>query len=355
MSDRDQKTASFAPGHGVVPPTQRLDEIDVAKGIGILLVVVGHIVAVRSEGPVGYAVFKTYLYQFHMPFFMYLSGFAFWRACEKYGDVEAVKYTLARANRLLVPFFTFGLLIIVAKAAAKSVVHVDDAPAQLWIGVSSLLVHTNNSPALSIWYVFVLFFYSVFSFSLRLYKRDRIAAAFVLSAVLYVVDVGDFLYANRIFAYYFFFVIGMFISSRYELYKNRIKSNFNLYLIVFTGLSGSLIYLDRTQLVPLVDSNKITVMLASLAAIPFLHSMSMIVTGRTADCLRFFGKNSFAIYLMNTIAIGLLKAVYVSLLFEMNSAFLLYALLATTAGLLIPVMVASVLKRYSPTLSKYIA
>lgn len=338
--------APAGPAYVVVPVRKRLDEIDIAKGIGIILVVLGHIVAVRSEGPVAYAIFKTYLYQFHMPFFMYLSGFAFWRACERYSDVGLLKYTLARADRLLVPFFVFGLIIIVAKAAAKSLMYVDDAPDQIWTGLSSLFIHTDDSPALSIWYVFVLFVYSVFSFATKAYKNNVLPITFAFSAAIYTFDFADFLYMNRISAYYIFFVIGMFISSRYEIYQNYIRDKFFLYLSVFTLVSVTLVYLNET--------NKITVMAASLAAIPFLHSASMVATRKVAEILRFFGKNSFAIYLMNTIAIGVVKAAYVRLLFEMNGVFLLYALLATVAGLLLPVLVSAVLKNRATTLSKYV-
>jgi fucose 4-O-acetylase-like acetyltransferase len=347
MLDSERHTATAA------PILQRLDEIDVAKGIGIILVVLGHIVAVRSEGPEAYAIFKTYLYQFHMPFFMYLSGFAFFRACEKYGDVDIVRYARERAKRLLIPFFAFGLIIIFAKEAAKSLMQVDDAPDQLWTGLSSLFIHTNNSPALSIWYVFVLFCYCVFSFSVKGYKRNRLPTVFILSIVLYCTNIGDFFYANRIFSYYVFFVIGMLISSRYDLFRKYLENNFKLYLTAFALMSICLILLYRSKLIFVNDMNRITMMFASFSAIPFLHSMSMVVRDRGRDLLRFFGKNSFAIYLMNTIAIGVFKAIYVRFFFEMNSVFLLYAVSATAAGLLFPIACSAILRQRAPALSKY--
>ena len=56
------------------PRARRLD-LDRAKGIAILLVVLGHIVA--REQPPGvewYEPFRYAVYRFHMPFFLYLSG-----------------------------------------------------------------------------------------------------------------------------------------------------------------------------------------------------------------------------------------------------------------------------------------
>ena len=49
-----------------VPPKQRIAEIDVAKAIGIICVIIGH-------GTTG--VIHNYIYLFHMPLFFILSGY----------------------------------------------------------------------------------------------------------------------------------------------------------------------------------------------------------------------------------------------------------------------------------------
>ena len=46
---------------------QRLEYLDIAKGIGILLVVWAH-----AKGP-----FQSHIYQFHMPFFFLISGYLY--------------------------------------------------------------------------------------------------------------------------------------------------------------------------------------------------------------------------------------------------------------------------------------
>lgn len=44
-----------------------IDEIDIAKGIGIVLVIIGHTLPEKS-------FFRQIIYSFHMPLFMILSG-----------------------------------------------------------------------------------------------------------------------------------------------------------------------------------------------------------------------------------------------------------------------------------------
>src|SRR3954466_10243865 len=57
----------------------RLTDIDRAKGIAIILVVFGHLVphGTLPAGQEWYDVIWVAIYRFHMPFFMYLSGFVF--------------------------------------------------------------------------------------------------------------------------------------------------------------------------------------------------------------------------------------------------------------------------------------
>jgi len=88
------------------PPKPRLEHIDIAKGIGILLVVFGHLPQLSTTGFV-----RAVVYSFHMPLFFFLSGL-FLNPAHGYG-LEARK----RFEGLLVPCFAAGLLWLVASLA----------------------------------------------------------------------------------------------------------------------------------------------------------------------------------------------------------------------------------------------
>lgn len=80
----------------------RLIFLDIAKGIGILLVVIGHLL--NSSSLPG-----MYIYQFHMPFFFLISGYCYNQA--KYtGHLRT--YINVRGLQLLVPLACFNLLIM---------------------------------------------------------------------------------------------------------------------------------------------------------------------------------------------------------------------------------------------------
>lgn len=74
--------------------------VDILKGIGILLVVVGH-TPINGD-------LKSYIYSFHMPLFFFISGFLY--APKKYP--KAKNFVIARTKSLLIPYFSFSILAI---------------------------------------------------------------------------------------------------------------------------------------------------------------------------------------------------------------------------------------------------
>ena len=142
----------------------RHKDIDIAKGIGIFLVVLGHIVAREiPNGNAWYGVLKKAIYQFHMPFFMYLSGLIFFLISLDKIRTRNDYWSFAkkRAYQLLLPFFLFGVLIIIGKILASHILFVDNLPDDFFTGILNIFWDINNSPATSIWYIFVLFVFSL--------------------------------------------------------------------------------------------------------------------------------------------------------------------------------------------------
>ena len=87
--------------------TKRISYIDMAKGIGIILVVYGHL-GFASESVL------TWITSFHMPLFFILSGMLL-------SHTNSVTYSMKdfiskKAKALLTPYFTFSFLSILFSA-----------------------------------------------------------------------------------------------------------------------------------------------------------------------------------------------------------------------------------------------
>lgn len=87
-------------------PSGRIEWVDFAKGIGILLVIVGHTATVGRQG----SILRGLLFSFHMPLFFMLSSMTF--RCSADLD-EFWKKTRGAARHLLVPVLvSFALLLV---------------------------------------------------------------------------------------------------------------------------------------------------------------------------------------------------------------------------------------------------
>ena len=83
-------------------PAQRLDWLDMAKGIGMILVVYGH-----SYGPSNY-----YVYLFHMPLFFILSGFLF------NSEHNFRTYLYKKFTGLYIPFAGWNFIVMIIRLIA---------------------------------------------------------------------------------------------------------------------------------------------------------------------------------------------------------------------------------------------
>ena len=79
---------------------KRAFSVDILKAFAIFLVVLGHISNVEAV--------RTFIYSFHMPLFMFLSGITFWLSYNKCAN--PIKYIRKRILSLIVPYCVWGLL-----------------------------------------------------------------------------------------------------------------------------------------------------------------------------------------------------------------------------------------------------
>jgi acyltransferase len=156
---------------------QRIDWIDRARGIGIVLVVVGHALLSTSTG----AFAAKVIYAFHMPLFFFLSGLLAGR--KHRDDLGHRAAHLARA--LLVPFAFFGAVTLafhlaydsVTKRHAASLHHVAEVTARMGYALVESIPDNNV-----LWFFPCLFLAAVWSLALTRAVGQRAAFALTLAA-----------------------------------------------------------------------------------------------------------------------------------------------------------------------------
>ena len=138
---------------GTVPAdTDRLGWLDRAKGLGIVLVVIGHAwIGLRAAGVLAddgmFRVVEQLIYNFHMPLFFLLSGFTYegWARRRSLGQAA-----LSRVTRLIWPLVLWTYIFALFRFAAGGA-------ANTQAGLDSLLV-LPLPPRDHFWFLLALFF-----------------------------------------------------------------------------------------------------------------------------------------------------------------------------------------------------
>jgi uncharacterized membrane protein YcfT len=341
-------SAGPAPLGAAAPARSRVRRFDLdrAKGIAILLVVLGHIVA--REQPPGvewYESFRYAVYRFHMPFFLYLSGTVVVLAgLHRAAPAEWPRIIRGRAVRLLVPFFGLGLFILAAKLLAVRLMTVDNPPEGLWGGLRDLFWTTGHSPAVTVWYLFVLFLGTVLA--LPLLRLGVGATGLVaIGLVLQALDVPPVAYLDRLASHFVFFAAGLWVAERQDRLLPLFERLQPAWWAAFAAAIGLALagWLDE-------DAARLA---CGLLAIPALHGLIRLPPVSSWRWPLFLGRYAMAIYLFNTIAIGLAKAVLIAAgIGWTREAFPIHAVALTAAGLAVPILVKTLVLRRAPTIDR---
>ena len=313
-----------------------LADIERAKGLAIILVVIGHVVAREPPAHNEWNVaLKEAIYAFHMPFFMYLGGLVFFHIGDAVNPRPSYgAYLIRRAERLLVPFLSLGLLILLAKLLAEHFVHVDNTPTSAWAGLQSLVWHTEQSPATSVWYIFVLFVYCAITPMLVRLSQGRFWPALLLAVMLHCLMVPQIAYLNRVAYFFVYFLIGC-VAGKYRAQTMQFVDR----TLPISGVIFSIsLVLATMQIEPALTGE-----ICALSSLAFIHGLMRTDFFDRSDALLWLGKFSFVIYLLNTLTIGLAKGVLLKVAPWDGINFLGFFPILLLSGLIGPVLLKTIL------------
>lgn len=322
----------------------RRRDLDRGKTLAVLLVVVGHIVA-RTDPPGGgwgaawYEPLRASIYSFHIPFLFYLSGYAAqWSGAVRERGAAYGSLIRRRAHRLLLPALIFGIAILLGKDALMNVLHVDHAPTSLFGGLVDLVWRTDESPAQSVWYLIVLFIYAAAAPWLPPGRRQRLVLL-IISVPLVLLPVPPFLYVDRIITYAPFFLAGIVAADHDGVWCRYLDGARVPLGLLFIGL---LVFDLRYG--PTIPRN-LAMLAVSLVALPALHARARHLPREAVGLLDRLAPYAFAIYLLNTIFIGLAKALMMKQIPWDSTWFPAFAAVLAAAGIIGPILAKMLLFR----------
>lgn len=278
---------------------QRIEWVDVLKGLAIICVVIGHgIIGIQDSKASSYLLFpqlineiRNIIYSFHMPLFFIVAG-AFVGHWVQLPIGEAFS---KKAWRLGYPYFFWGGITACAMEFARGSIN----------GKMGLHNYLNSwyTPFSEYWFLYILFFmfivYYLYS-QLKLSARMHAGLFLGLALFLYVVNpyIPSVWISYRMFRFTVFFAVGVFISSIYGF--DQIVGNRNCLIGSFvTFVLVVSIYLWQLNLNPHGKLTYYLFLFTSILGTWLIANLAALISkakGIIYSYLDFCGKYSMQIY-----------------------------------------------------------
>lgn len=259
---------------------ERLTYLDVAKGIGILLVVIGHVYAFNRQ--IVDRFFVIWLYSFHMPLFFIISGMLIAYKDEK----DIWKFVKKRIKGILIPYVFFSIFSIIVFAIVNDFnreVFVQNIKATICgVGIDTL------------WFLPALFFGEVIFFVLKNLLKNKYVIC-IISAIIYTL--GNFMMKDYglicLFLGRICIAVGFIMIGNYTMNLIR-KRNMPWYgLIVIAILSVILSKINGlVDLNNLVFNNHILYLINSLIGTYLILEISKLID---SDEITYWGRNTLIV------------------------------------------------------------
>lgn len=318
--------------------TQRQSWVDIAKGIGILLVVYGHVArgvfnagVAMDEGL--FHLIDSLIYSFHMPLFFFISGLFFLASLASKGRGGLIA---SKIDTILYPYLIWSLLQggleVFLSAHTNGQAQASDVLALLW------------KPRQQFWFLYALF---LISLTCALVYRGNNSRRFVLAtslvfllAHLFRDDIhlglqGGFVTGNAVF-----FALGI-LARAFDL-PGRLASFEALAVSALLFAASQFTYhhilgLDFASGGPYFLAN-------AVLGIVFIVALSVRLSALNTGWLAYLGGASMAIYLMHVLAGSGCRILMKSLLGIDDAA--THLVLGTLLGTLLPLAAFRVATRW---------
>jgi fucose 4-O-acetylase-like acetyltransferase len=306
---------------------KRLLDVDMAKGLAIFLVVFGHVFINKvPAGQEWYSLLNPVIYKFHMPFFMFITGLITFYTSGRIDTIsDYFSYVRKKFIRFMPAYLLFAVVVWLGKFLFAMFADVE-RPVTGMGDFLAVLIQPRHSHCGSLWYVYVCFIYfMIIPIMLKLVKQ-RIELLLIFALAIHFVPGTSYFAMEQVFEYMFVFLLGGYAACHLQEYIKLIDKYSYLFLTVFAGALVLAFMFNVPKLV------------LGLLSLPALHSLVRWRIFEKSFFLTTFGKYTFPIYLINTIAIGVPSVMTRKYeLWDGPASFIIFPLLLVS-GLALPIL-----------------
>lgn len=309
----------------------RLEWVDYAKGIAILLVVYGHVLigTYNARLNISYFVYiysLKFMYTFHMPVFFFLAGMF----VDRGRSSSFSQFLSKKINTIVYPYLIWSVI-------QGSIYALMSPYTNFKFNITELPVAIAFEPLIQLWFLYVLFVYHMVFISIKKLLRSVFYITVPLAIFTYFISyyVDDSLF-DKILKFFIFYVLGA-VSAKLLLEKDWMPLTglqVILFSIFFIILQSMFLQLDG----PIdVTGGPIKSFLMACSGIVFIICLSFYLSkNKIASYLKYIGILSMPIYLVHILsAVGTRIVLQKGL--DINDP-IVHIIIGTAAGLALPIV-----------------
>ncbi|HFZ8995334.1 TPA: acyltransferase family protein [Citrobacter freundii] len=312
--------------------------VDYAKGIGIILVVVGHVNRGLDSSGIFisesfFKLFDSIIYSFHMPLFFFLSGLFFIKSIEKAGKA---KFVVKKLETIAYPYVLWS---IIQGLVAVLLSRFTNAKTDI-MSVFSFPVE----PIAQFWFLYALFM--IFMVACIIYNKryftSYLPVITLVSFFLYIYsdNIGNAFHADFITKNSIFFFAGVMFSTVRMSAKSSQFSLITLAIsfILFCAIQYKFHFMDGM----FYDDIGISTFFVAIISIFFVFCLSTVLGMVGIEPLRKIGEYSMIIFLVHILA-GSGTRIILSKFLGVDNWYL-HIIVGTAAGVVLPIVFYKVTK-----------
>ena len=324
---------------------ERIEWLEVLQGFSMLLVVIGHIslsnIAFNPDYPFT-AALERIIYSFHMPLFIFISGWLFQLTCLS-SDRHYRSVMKRKLSRLGIPFLVFTVVTIGLKLAFPGLMHRQVDTEEL---LNTFVLFSSN-PLGEMWFLITLL---ILMAAFPIYRwLDRHSALIwgccvaVPIALFFPDDIMVF-QLSKVMGMLPYFIAGL-VCCRYGVIE-RYASN----PIFFTVCGSLFILCNVLQLYPDIIPGRTATIVGSFLGIGLSISVCSFITRLNPATFSSFRRYTFQIFLLGIFFQMAVRYIYGAIGHLSPLLYPLLFIISIIAGLYTPVVIAKIVERYFPRL-----
>lgn len=298
--------------------------MNLLRGIAMILVLIGHaifadfIMMKNIPNTSMYINIYSFIYQFHMPLFFFISGFFAKKCFEVKTKKDYFELLKNKTLKLFIPYLTFSVIALIIKVLLESYTY---RGIDLNNAFYNIFLNPWKNPLKLLWFIYTLYIiFLIMPFFNKVNNKIKILMLSIIWILPY--GFGSIFNITGVIRYSLFFCLGYEFYKYYNKYLEKKKT-----IIRPIVLISVLIFINMVDIVPTANIHTyMCSVLAIIALVDIVHIVNL--NNSIIKLIGYVGTYSMDIYLLHWFFQMPVRILYERFNFSYNLLFIFSFLLS---------------------------